>query len=33
MLMDLDVVRANERVKIIDPFYFIPAPTFIRALD
>jgi hypothetical protein len=29
MLMDLDVVRVNERVNIIDPFYFYAAPTVI----
>jgi hypothetical protein len=33
MLMDLDVVRANERVNIIDPFYSRAAPSVIRALD
>jgi hypothetical protein len=33
MLNELNDVRVNERVNIIDPFYSNAAPTVIRALD
>jgi hypothetical protein len=33
MLKELYIVRVNDKVNIIEPFYYSSAPTVIRALD